>query len=73
VSYTAEIVATPPSRLVEKIARLPQERVAEVEDFVDFLSARDPERQLVRAANALSEAAFAQVWNNPEDDVYDEL
>ena len=73
MSYTAEIVATPPSRLVEKIARLPQERVAEVEDFVDFLSARDPERQLVRAANALSEAAFAQVWNNPEDDVYDEL
>ena len=71
--YTASIVATPPNRLVEKISRLPPERLAEVEAFVDFLSARDPERQIVRAAEAMSEATFGQVWNNPEDDVYDAL
>lgn len=30
--------------LIEKIRALPSERVAEVEDFVDFLSRRDSER-----------------------------
>jgi len=73
VRYTATIVATPPNRLVDKISRLPQERLAEVEAFVDSLSERDPERQIVRAAEAMSEAAFGQVWSNPEDDVYDAL
>jgi hypothetical protein len=31
------------------------------------------DRQLVTEAAKLSEASFAQVWNNPEDDVYDQL
>jgi hypothetical protein len=34
---------------------------------------REPDRVLVRAAAAASTAAFAEVWNNPEDDVYDAL
>jgi hypothetical protein len=41
-----------------------------VEDFVDFLFQRDTNRRLVRAAAAASEPAFAKVWDNPEDDVY---
>jgi hypothetical protein len=59
--------------LIRKIEALPQERIAEVEDFVDFLSLREQERSLTRAAAAASEAAFAAVWVNPEDDIYDEL
>ena len=62
-----------PQALIEKIATLPIERIAEVEDFVDFLRSKDQDRALFRAAQAASEPAFAAVWNNPEDDVYDAL
>jgi hypothetical protein len=59
--------------LIEKIRRLSPEKAAEVEDFVDFLSQREEESRLSRAAAKLSEEAFAEVWDNPEDAVYDEL
>jgi hypothetical protein len=59
--------------LLEKIRRLPPERVAEVEDFVDFLGARDEDRRLTHAAAKLSEEAFTRVWDNPDDDAYDRL
>jgi len=57
--------------LLEKIQALPRERIAEVEDFVEFLAAREREGSLVRAAAAASGPAFAEIWSNPEDDVYD--
>jgi hypothetical protein len=60
-------------QLLAKIRRLPPERVAEVEDFVDFLHGRDEAQQLTRAASQLSEAAFAKVWENPDDTDYDRL
>ena len=59
--------------LLAKIRRLPPERVAEVEDFVDFLRLRDEERQLTDSASRLTEAAFARVWENPDDADYDRL
>jgi hypothetical protein len=59
--------------LIDKLNTLPIDRLAEVEDFVDFLRSRDQDRALFRAASAASEPAFAAVWNNPEDDVYDAL
>jgi hypothetical protein len=59
--------------LIEKIRRLSPEKAAEVEDFVDFLSLREEESRFSRAAAKLSEEAFAEVWDNPEDAVYDEL
>ena len=62
-----------PQALIEKIAALPIARIAEVEDFVDFLRSRDQDHALFRAAQAASEPAFAAVWNNPEDDAYDAL
>jgi hypothetical protein len=58
--------------LIEKIKSLPPERVAEVEDFVDFIAQRD-ERRLVQAASRLSEESFRQVWDNEEDSAYDQL
>ena len=57
--------------LIEKIKGLPPERIAEVEDFIDFIAQRD-ERRLVQAAAKLSEDAFSQVWDNEEDSVYDQ-
>jgi hypothetical protein len=58
--------------LVEKIKSLPPERIAEVEDFVDFLALRD-DRRLVEAAAKLSEDSFREVWDNEEDAAYDRL
>ena len=58
--------------LIDKIRRLPPAKVAEVEDFVDFLMLRDEER-LTAAATRLSEDAFQRVWDNPDDAVYDQL
>jgi hypothetical protein len=59
--------------LMEKIQALPADRIAEIEDFVEFIAAREHERSLIRAAASTSDSAFAAVWNNPEDDVYDAL
>jgi len=62
-----------PKNLMEKIQALPAERIAEVEDFVEFIAAREQERTLTRAAMHSSKDAFASVWDNPEDAVYDGL
>ena len=59
--------------LIEKIETLPAERIAEIEDFVDFIRLREQERTLTRTAAAASAPAFAAVWSNPEDDIYDAL
>jgi hypothetical protein len=59
--------------LIDKIQALPSERIAEIEDFVDFIAARAQDRALVHAATAASTSSFARIWNNPDDDVYDEL
>ncbi len=62
-----------PQALIAKIQDLPANRLAEVEDFIDFIRSREQGQPLTRAAAATSEPAFAAIWNNPEDDVYDEL
>ncbi len=59
--------------LLEKIQALPLERIAEIEDFVEFITSREQERSLTRAASAVSGPAFAAIWNNPEDDAYDAI
>ena len=59
--------------IIEKIKGLPPERVAEVEDFVDFLRARNDDQRLTQAATKASAPAFDKVWDNPEDADYDRL
>ncbi len=59
--------------LIDKIKQLPPQRMAEVEDFVDFLRIREEEQRLTQAAAKASEASFAQVWNNDEDAAYDRM
>jgi hypothetical protein len=61
------------SILIQKLQRLPTQRLAEVEDFVDFLQAREEDRQLVQAAAKAAEARFATVWDNDEDAAYDRM
>lgn len=62
-----------PHTLIEKLKNLPPERVAEVEDFVDFLRTRDGERAAVSVATRAAEPVFAKVWDNPDDAAYDSL
>ena len=59
--------------LIQKIRNLPPERVAEVEDFVDFLTVRDQDRHLTQVAMRFSEEAFHAVWDNSDDAEYDRL
>lgn len=55
--------------LMENIQTLPPHRLAEVEDFVDFIRLREQRRPLTHDAATASLPAFAAVWSNPEDDV----
>ncbi len=62
--------------LIEKIKQLPPQRMAEVEDFVDFLrakEAREEDQRLTQSATKASEASFAGVWDNDEDAAYDRM
>ena len=60
--------------LLEKIRQLPPDRLAEVEDFVDFLAyRRAEERSLTHAAGQLATVAFSRIWDNPDDAEYDRL
>jgi hypothetical protein len=59
--------------LLEKIRRLPPDKRAELEDFVEFLNVRNEDRRLTEAASRLSEEAFRQVWGNEADAAYDKL
>ena len=63
----------PDQVLFDKIKQLPPQRMAVVEDFVDFLRAREDERRLTQAATKASKASFAKVWDNDEDAAYDRL
>ena len=66
-------MATIELALIEKLKQLPPHRVAEVEDFIDFLRTREDDRQLTQAASKAAEASFAKVWDNDEDAAYDRL
>ena len=61
------------SNLAEKLDALSPEQISAVDEFVEFLRVRGQDRALTQAAIAASEPAFAAVWNNPEDDVYDAI
>ena len=59
--------------LIEKIRMLSPDKLAEVQDFVDFLSQRNRDTYLLHASNKMAEDSFNKVWNNPEDAEYDNL
>ena len=59
--------------IIEKIRTLSADRVAEVIDFVDFISRKDRDLRLLKASNKLAEDAFKKVWDNTEDEIYDRL
>lgn len=60
-------------QMMKKLEALPPAKVAEVEDFIDFLQARDSDRGLVQAAKAITEPRLKEIWDNADDAVYDRL
>jgi hypothetical protein len=70
---TQEVPMNTRASLIEKIESLPDERLAEIEDFIDFIRMREEARTLRRAFASASEPAFAKVWDNPQDSIYDAI
>lgn len=68
-----QTLSTQEQELIAKIRKLSPALMVEVEDFIDFLSQRRDDREAVLAAARMSESAFAEVWDNPEDAAYDDL
>ena len=60
-------------QVVQKLEALAPNRINEVEDFIDFLSQRDTDKQLTQAAMAASEPTLNAIWNNDDDAEYDQL
>ena len=73
LSPRANSMNEPDQVLFDKIKKLPPQRLAEVEDFVDFLRTRENEQRFALAAAKASEASFAQVWDNDDDAAYDRM
>lgn len=59
--------------LFEKLRSVPADKIAAVEDFVDFLRQRDAEHRLATSITRFSEDAFHKVWDSPDDADYDRL
>lgn len=66
-------MATSAVDLIDKLKQLPPQRLAEVEDFVDFLRTREISQQLTPLADRTSETSVAAIWDNDEDAAYDNL
>ena len=60
-------------QIQEKLAYLAPDRLAEVEDFIDFLQQRDQDKQLRAHYAHASEEVFNKVWDNDDDAIYDKL
>ncbi|MEI6430195.1 MAG: hypothetical protein WCO45_17700 [Pseudanabaena sp. ELA607] len=61
-------------RILEKIRKLPFDKIVELENFIDLLYQRPNSSQaLVTTSTKLSEASFAKIWDNPEDAAYNNL
>ena len=59
--------------LIEKIYALSPERLAEVDDFVEFLRQREQQRLSTNSAAKISEPVFTKIWDNSDDEAYDAL
>jgi hypothetical protein len=56
-----------------EIDRLPENLLAEVYDFIQFLELKRDRAILARASQEMSSTVFSKIWDNEEDAVYDGL
>jgi hypothetical protein len=55
----------------KEIDKLPEDILAEVFDFIQFLESKRERDFLVRSSQELSADSFQRIWDNEEDAVYD--
>ena len=56
-----------------EVDRLPENLLAEVYDFMQFLEVKKERNLLAKASQEMSAPSFQKVWDNEEDAVYDNL
>ncbi|HBR16713.1 MAG TPA: toxin-antitoxin system, antitoxin component, Xre family protein [Deltaproteobacteria bacterium] len=56
-----------------EIEKLPENLLAEVFDFIQFLEMKKEKNLLAKTSQKLSTASFEKIWDNKEDAVYDSL
>lgn len=59
--------------MLEKLEHLTPDRLAEVEDFIDFLQQRDQDNRLRQSFAQASEDVFNKAWDNDDDAIYDSM
>ena len=59
--------------MYSKLSHLSENKLVEVNDFIDFLISKKEEAHLRELYSKASLSAFAQTWGNEEDEVYNEL
>ena len=59
------------SAIMARLESLPPEQLAEVAQFIAFVSERDAEQWLRDANSRASEPSFGEVWDNDDDSIYD--
>lgn len=57
----------------KEIDKLPEDILAEVFDFIQFLETKIERHLLVRSSQEVSGASFQRIWDNEEDAVYDTI
>ena len=57
----------------KEIDKLPEDILAEVFDFIQFLESKRERNLFVRSSQELSTKSFKRVWDNEEDAIYDTL
>ena len=54
-------------QLANKLQTLSQERITEVEDFIDYLRQRDEDQRLTKLAMNASQSTLNTIWDNADD------
>jgi hypothetical protein len=57
----------------KEIDKLPEDVLAEVFDFIQFLERKRERDLLVRSSQELSTTSFQRIWDNDEDAAYDTI
>lgn len=68
-----EAVMSVKEMIKKEIDKLPENLLAEVFDFIQFLESKKEKTSLVRASQEMSKISFEKIWDNKEDAVYDSL
>jgi len=55
----------------KEIDKLPEDILAEIFDFIQFLESKRERNLLANSSQQLSAASFQRIWDNEEDAVYD--